>query len=70
MAVEREADRSPDHARRLPQGALGEHPRPMQATDDSPTDQIGARLAARIGFGVNGEGEGRVCRECAGRLPF
>ena len=27
MAVEREADRSPDHARRLPQGALGEHPR-------------------------------------------
>ena len=25
----------------------------------------GARLAARIGFGANGEGEGRVCRECA-----
>ena len=23
------------------------------------------RLAARIGFGANGEGEGRVCRECA-----
>jgi hypothetical protein len=38
---------------------------PMQATDDFPTDQIGARLTARIGFGVNGEGEGRVCRDCA-----
>jgi hypothetical protein len=37
--------------------------------NSTPTDQIGAalarRLAARIGFGVNGEGEGKVCGECA-----
>jgi hypothetical protein len=68
MAVEREADRSPDHARRLPQGALGEHPRPMQATEIPrriKSRAFGARLAARIGFGVNGEGEGGLCRECA-----
>ena len=33
--------------------------------DGSNRRAFGARLAARIGFGANGEGEGRVCREGA-----
>jgi hypothetical protein len=68
MAVEREAERSPDHARRLPKArsvSIHDRCKPRMIPDGSNRRAFCARLAARIGFGVNGEGEGRVCRECA-----